>query len=131
MLARRTSHPRWIIWVTALVVLMAALAPSVSRWLASSSTGPLALQEVCASRDIGPSMIMLKYRAAPAGDHVLLDHCPLCVLQADHLGLPPAQLARLPAGGLRDKVPALFLHAPRPLAIWAAAQARAPPAVLA
>lgn len=131
MHARRIPHQRWIIWVTALVVLMAALAPTVSRWLASTQTGPLALQEVCVSRGVGPSVIMLKAKGTPAGDHVLLDHCPLCVLQTDHLGLPPAPLALLPAPGLRDSVPALFLHAPRTLSVWAAAQARAPPAVLA
>ncbi len=131
MHARRTPHQRWIIWVTALVVLMAALAPTVSRWLASTQTGPLALQEICVSRSAGPSVILLKAKTAPAGDHVLLDHCPLCVLQADQHGLPPTQQAMLPASSLRHEVPALFLHAPRTLAIWAAAQARAPPAVLA
>ncbi len=131
MHAHRIPHQRWIVWVTALVVLMAALAPTVSRWLASTQTGPLTLQEVCVSRGAGPSVIMLKARGTPAGEHVLLDHCPLCMLQADHLGLPPTQQALLPASGLRDEVPALFLHAPRTLSIWAAAQARAPPAVLA
>lgn len=131
MHARRIPHQHWIVWVTALVVLMAALAPTVSRWLALALTGPLALQEVCVSRGVGPSVIMLKSKAAPAGNHVLLDHCPLCVLQADHLGLPPTHLAVLPVSGLRDQAPALFLHAPRTLSIWAAAQARAPPAVLA
>lgn len=131
MHARRIPHQHWIAWVTTLVVLMAALAPTVSRWLAVTQTGPLALQEVCVSRGTGPSVIMLKSKAAPAGDHVPLDHCPLCVLQADHPGLPPAHLAVLPFNGLRDEAPALFLHAPRTLSIWAAAQARAPPAVLA
>lgn len=131
MQARHIAPHRWIIWMTAMVVLMAALAPTVSRWLASTQSGPLALQEVCVSRGAGPSVIMLKAKGTPAGEHVLLDHCPMCVLQADHLGLPPASLALLPISTASDEAPTLFLHAPRTLAVWAAAQARAPPAVQA
>lgn len=126
MHARAKPSHRWIVWMTALVFLMAALAPTVSRWMSATSPIPLALQEVCVSRGVGPSVIV--HKPHPAGAPATLDHCPLCVLQGDQLGLPPAQLATLAVNTLTDEAPALFLHAPRTLSIWAAAQARAPPA---
>jgi hypothetical protein len=124
--------------MAAWAILLGALAPTVSRWLAThgaprSSDAALAMMEVCVSRPDGPSVIVLRQRTdqpaqEPAG-HMKMDHCPLCVLHADHAGLPPTELAALPVIRLKDETPSLFLHAPRPLPVWAAALARAPPAL--
>ena len=87
---------------------------------------------VCLFRFIDPGVLkdeVLKIKPVqkqPA-HHAWLDHCPLCVVQGDHAGLPPAQMAALPLTGLQHEVPRLFLDAPRPMPIWAPAQARAPP----
>lgn len=121
--------------MAAWAILLGALAPTVSRWLAShqaqGASAALAMMEVCVSRPDGPSVIVLKSRVdqptnQPA-DHMKMDHCPLCVMHADHAGLPPPAVALLPAMRLKDVTPSLFLHAPRPLPVWAAALARAPP----
>jgi hypothetical protein len=118
--------------MAACAILLGALAPTVSRWLAAhgaqrSSVAALAMMEVCVSRPDGPSVIVLKQRADQPADHMKMDHCPLCVLHADHAGLPPTEVAALPVMRLQEVTPSLFLHAPRPLPVWAAALARAPP----
>lgn len=121
--------------MTVMVVLLGALAPTVSRWVHASSTlpVPLALLEVCMTREGGASRIGIPASqapadAAPASDILHLDHCPFCVLQGDGHGMPPANaLASVAARDVGDAVPALFLQAPRPLHAWAAAAPRGPP----
>lgn len=130
-----SRHHRWAIWVAVCAILLGALAPTVSRWLAHArpASSALAMLEVCVSRPGLPSVIMLKanpYQPAKQPiDHLKMDHCPLCVLHADHAGLPPSEVAAMPVLALRDITPVLFLQAPQPLAVWAAALARAPPAL--
>ncbi|MBI5925949.1 MAG: hypothetical protein HY836_10160 [Aquabacterium sp.] len=116
--------------MTAMVILLSAIAPAVSRWLAThhltqGSAVPSA--EVCVSREGLPSIIVIKPMQEQPAHHAWLDHCPLCVMQGDHAGMPPAQMAALPLTGLQHEVPRLFLDAPGPMPIWAPAQARAPP----
>ncbi len=130
MISRASSHLRWMVWTTALVVLLSALAPAVSRWLAANqladhTAAPPA--EVCVSREGLPSIIVIKPHQEQPAHHAWLDHCPLCVMQGDHAGLPPTQTAALRLNELQHEVPRLFLNAPRPMPIWAPAQARAPP----
>jgi hypothetical protein len=58
----------------------------------------------------------------------VLDACAYCALAGDTPALPPAAnavMVELPAVG--RALPPLFLHAPRTLFAWHAAQPRAPP----
>ena len=63
--------------MTAMVVLAGTLAPTVSRWLQAASTlpVPLAMLEVCVTREGLPSKIVLKARGA-AWQTALLNNAP-------------------------------------------------------
>jgi hypothetical protein len=140
--AMRHRDQRWLARAIALIVLLGALAPTVSRWLHHGGAGaitPLALLEVCMTREGGPSTIVTKQvantplgeRNAPAGE-VHVDHCPFCLMHGDGHGMaPPSALAALPPSRLSHALPSLFLSAPRPLNAWATALARAPPSMSA
>lgn len=125
---RPFARHRWIVWMAALAVLMTALAPTVSRWLAPARLVPLQLAEVCASQAGGPSVLLIKRVTDDTPGQAGMDHCALCVLQAHGLGLPPTVLSTPLLTALRHDMPTLFLHAPQPLHAWASALARAPPA---
>lgn len=133
------SHRRWVAWMAAVAILLGALAPTVSRWLAASQAGrsgtaglaARSLLEVCASRADTPSLRVLKRVPADVPGKMALDHCPLCSLHADKLGMPPTTLPLAVLSLHRAELPKLFLNAPRPLHVWPAALARAPPATQA
>jgi hypothetical protein len=115
-----TLPRRRLAWVLLLTLVVAALAPGLSRALAFAQ-GHLAPWSVVCSTPADPS-------GAPARDAVhLLEHCAWCSLHGDQLAPPPLASA-LQHPLLRGAVPALFLQAPRRLPVWATAQARAPPA---
>jgi len=122
---------RSIAWIASVVILLGALAPTVSRWLANANGTPLALMEVCASRIGAPSILLLKSAPDDSSGKLKMDHCPLCVMHADALGLPPSRFDAPILNTLSDALPSLFLNAPHPLHVWAAALARAPPFALA
>lgn len=116
-------------WTAALAVLLVALAPAVSQWLLSQRSPGVNWVEVCSSsgmRWVAAGPAAEENSPEPSGLHAQ-SHCPACVLQHLAMDLPPppltvALLARGP-----EPLPHLFLHAPRTLAVWASAQARAPP----
>lgn len=56
------------------------------------------------------------------------EHCPFCFTHAGSFGTPPSAEFTAPLLIGAAIQPTLFLHSPRPLFSWAAAQARAPPA---
>lgn len=114
-----TSLRRRLAWVLLFTLVAAALAPGVSRALAITQGHLAPWSVVCSAPTDAPG--------APAHDRLhLLAHCAWCSLHSDQLAPPPvAGVPQLPA--LRHAVPVRFLHAPRPLPAWAAAQARAPP----
>ena len=92
----------WL-WIACFAILLNALAPSVSHAIAFSRGVP-ATWEICRA-----------------------DGCAYCQTHAGSFGLPPATLASLPVTGMR-LTPFLFYRAPLPLAVWATAQPRGPPA---
>jgi Protein of unknown function (DUF2946) len=112
-------HRELLVHLAILVLVLAALAPAVSRWLLPSWQERV-LAELCSPQ-------VRAGQALPAAPGHLLDHCPLCTLDAHHPVLPatPRGLAGLLVP--RDEVPVLFLHAPRALPVWAAALSRGPP----
>jgi len=87
------------LWLAVAVLLLGALASTVSRVLASTGAAPSAI-EVCTSE--GPRWLDVVSTAptdpatsgttAPQGPGVVpsLDHCPFCLLVAERLGPPPA-----------------------------------------
>lgn len=112
---------RRLAWVLLCALVVAALAPGVARAMAFAQEQFAPWSVVCSAPADGP--------AAPGHEAVhLMEHCAWCSLHATPMAPPPADGATLQHPALRHAVPALFLHAPRPLPAWAAAQARAPPA---
>lgn len=113
---------RRLAWVVLVTLVMASLAPGLSR-AAAALQGDIAPWSVVCAATSGSDE---PQAPADAAGH-LLAHCPLCALHADGLGLPPASplLALPPAGS--EAVPAPLRVAPPRPAAWPAAQPRAPP----
>jgi hypothetical protein len=126
-MSRHLRHA--LTWTAALAVLLAALAPAVSQWLLAQHSPGVNWVEVCSAsgtRWVAVGEAPADGDSGGAGLHGQ-SHCPACVLQHLDMDLPPqpAVVAVLPLGP--HSVPHLFLHAPRTLAVWDHAQARAPP----
>lgn len=113
-----------------MAIFAIALVPTVSRWLAAAQGGS-AWAEICTPQ--GPKQLAVGDAEQPQPTQAAamhLDHCALCGLAGQAMAPPPLVTAPTLIETLADR-PALFLHAPRPLFAWAAAQARAPPFVRA
>ena len=120
---------RFAAWIACCAMLFAALAPSVSHAL-SMAQGDI-WSEICSVG--GSKFVKLSVdqdaSAAPATeDAIHVEHCPFCATHTEPLVLPPNAGFILPLIDTQDTHPFLFFQAPRPLAIWTAAQSRAPPA---
>ena len=117
--------------MASIAILLGALAPTVSRCLTNARSATLPMMEVCVSRAGAPSLLVFKQLPDDPSSKMKMDHCPLCVMQADGHGLPPNGVYVASIMFLRHAVPTLFLRAPTPLHAWTPALARAPPAKLA
>ncbi len=112
-------------WLAICAMLGLALAPTVSHALAASGPGnPWA--EICSVA--GGKLVVADAAGAAdtqadAGTH--LGHCPLCGQIGHAPVLPSAEFVPVRIDAAEHR-PA-FVHAPRPLFAWAAAQPRAPP----
>jgi len=94
----RTLRPG--LWLAVALMLLGALAPTVSRALASRAAAAPSAIEVCTSEgprwldvvSTAPSDPATSGTTAPQGPGVVpsLDHCPFCLLVAERLGPPPA-----------------------------------------
>ena len=112
-------------WWLLAVMLLGALAPTVSRARAAAhGTAGVTWMEVCTSQGMTQVAVQYDNRTPPAT--VVVDHCPLCVLGLDRLAPPPQPLVWL---GLPQGPPPTSLFA-SPLTLasrpWAV-QSRAPP----
>jgi Protein of unknown function (DUF2946) len=127
-----TTSQRSTALLAVLALLWATLVPGLAHALQSSSESLWV--EVCTVQ--GPGYVRLDSEALAADPLAPLElgkkssawgeHCPLCTLPIDHAAPPPL----LPAGAtpaLGFERPLAFWRAPRLLAVWATAQARAPP----
>jgi Protein of unknown function (DUF2946) len=110
---------RLFTWVALFAMLGLAIAPSVSHALsAQQASNPWT--EICSTSNPGEQ---------PRSAAMLLEHCAMCVVVAQAIGMPPAPVTALPAPEGAAYVAALFLEASRPLFAWRPPQARAPPSV--
>jgi len=108
------------VWIAIFAMLMAALAPSVSHFVAVSHH----MDHDAATCHVEPTSGGHEpiHRAA-----ALLVDCEYCTMQAD-LPLLPQQPHRIDGPLLMVRfLPPLFLHAPAPMFVWLAANPRAPP----
>lgn len=121
---------RPIAWLALCALLAWALLPTLSHAFAPAG-GKTVWSEVCTPQ--GMRLVAIDAAGgetpAPVSTAGHLEHCPYCAPTFGALGLPPAllSLALPPPAALGP--PPLFLHAPRTLFAWTAAQPRAPPAL--
>lgn len=116
-------------WIACIAMLFAALAPSIALAIPVSTGEPV--MQICSVDGMAEAAKLAKADAAAskssAADPVHVKHCPLCVNHAGAMALPPATSISVVPAAAQASYPALFFQSPRPLAIWTAAQSRAPP----
>lgn len=128
MFAPRRHH-LWTHWVTLFALVLATLAPSVSRGLAHWS-GDVSADwgQICSAMNFEGMIGSEPAPRQPAG--AMPDHCPMCLLRAD-LAAPPAMpVAVALRADLGHVQPTLFLQAAHTLYAWSSAPARAPPSLV-
>ena len=129
------AHSKLLAAITAWVMAFAALAPSVSHALMMQKAKDGSWLEVCTAQ--GSKWIKVDDQFSPSNDptsktdlnqtadiHIQHGQCCVADLPVATLPILPAELAQFK---LSTAEPTLFYRAPRPLFIWAAIQARAPP----
>lgn len=109
-----------ICWIACCAILMAALAPAISHFVAASK-GQVAAQPCHMTADEHA------HHGAAKGMAMPMDDCGYCSMQADLPLLPPLAAPQGAALDIVRFIPLLFLLAPRPLFAWIGAQSRAPP----
>lgn len=81
---QRRNRLNWVALLCSIVMMLSALAPTVSRALAAN--GQVSWMEICSGDGV---QWVLADDAAPdqptPADSTSIDHCPLCVLIADKL----------------------------------------------
>lgn len=117
---------RSLAWIACLAMLAAALMPSLAHARKAALGLPSGLFEICTAAGLRSLALPDAGTPAPSQAAMAAD-CPFCLPhgQAGH-ALPPVPPA-LPLAVARHEVPPLFLRAPRPLFVWAAAGCRDPP----
>ena len=118
-------------------MLMATLAPGISRALAAATPGTApAWAEICSiATDNGYRISALSSDAAsrdagPGHGTLHFDHCAYCHLAGDAPAVPVPTLIDSTATTIVVRHPQLFLQAPHTLHAWRAAQPRGPPSLL-
>ncbi|WP_420475484.1 DUF2946 domain-containing protein [Noviherbaspirillum sp. ST9] len=118
-------------WIACCAVLLAALAPTVSRMLAAACNPPSYQLDICATPhtlSAADEDHTAHHSSAPAKKELHLDHCPFCLTHAGSFGLVPTGGLILPDASSVALLPPLFYQSPHPLFVWATPPSRAPPA---
>jgi hypothetical protein len=125
------ARPSWLNrctrWTTLVALVLATLAPGIAHALRHERGQALPWQEICTATGAMRNVVVGD-DGAPAQAHAF-EHCLTCLLHHGASAPPSAPLALPAAPTVVEAVPALFLHAPRPLFAWRSAQPRAPPAL--
>ncbi|MDN3922735.1 DUF2946 domain-containing protein [Roseateles violae] len=124
----RRAHHRLQAWFAIAILLLGALAPSISAALSHARGDALAWQEICSS-SATPRGAAKQAPAQPSSlDLLTMGHCAMCHLHASDLALPPpaaqALALRLDLG---FAMPERFYSANGTPHAWRKAPARAPP----
>lgn len=118
-------------WLTALAVLLSALAPTISHATRARQGDSLEFSSICTNSG-------LKWVDAKTGE--ILEAAPASTIVPGHDGfcdacfthtpalLPTSQIDALITKPTETALPFLFLHAPRTLFAWSQSNPRAPPA---
>lgn len=119
-----------VLWIACCAILLAALAPTVSRALTVAQGMAVPSLEICSVAG-GMNMVPIKLISQePARDHgaMQMGDCPCCSMHAATLALPPASLAPATGALIAGLLPVLFYQSINPLFAWTPVQPRGPPA---
>lgn len=128
------AHRHFTAWLAALAVFWGCLMPVLSHAVVAHQAGGSGWVEVCTVTGMAwvkenptPQTASLDNAQGDGDSGMNMATCDWCANHSPVAGLPtvPQPLAGPVVFGA--DVPAAFLHAPRPLFVWAAAHSRAPP----
>ncbi len=124
------ARARWVLWMACCAILLAALAPTLSRALTVAQGGAVPSLEICSVAG-GMNMVPLKLSlddSTPAKNAMQMGDCPCCGMHAAVLALPPVSLAPASGALIKGLLPVLFYQSATPLFAWTPLQPRGPPA---
>lgn len=116
-------------WIALCAIVLGAVAPALSHALSRFGDGDKRWVEVCTVAGTKLVAVDDSGEKGKAGDADVFpaERCPFCSTHGGAPALPATQIMPFSLNGTIEEVPSLYLHAPRPLFIWAASQPRAPP----
>jgi len=120
-----------VLWIACLAILMAALAPTISRALTVARGDAVPSMEICSVAG-GLTMVPLKFSGqAPDGPQkstMSMGDCPCCSMHVATLNVTPMTLAPASGSLITGLLPVLFYQSIAPLFAWTPVQPRGPPA---
>ena len=125
MSQRRPALHRLPAWFAIAILLLGALAPSISAAV-SHARGDTTWQEICRS-SASPRESDTQTDAL---DMLMAGHCAMCHLHAQDLALPPTLPPMPLRQGLSFAMPERVYSASVTAFAWRAAPARAPPSIV-
>ncbi|WBL63010.1 DUF2946 domain-containing protein [Thauera sp. WB-2] len=135
LVMRRLNQPLFA-WLAIFAMMMAALAPTISRAMGPDADGRY-LIEVCSAEGsgwvaVGADQFGMYSVQGPAGGDdgdplQAFKQCPYCGAHAGVALLPALAIAKPGPDATGRSHPWLFFHAPRPLFAWSPSRPRAPP----
>lgn len=127
-MSRLTWLNRCTRWTALVALVLATLAPSVAHALRHVRGEMLPWSQICTTTGAMRQVIVTGDDGVPSESRAhAFEQCVYCALQHGNAAPPPSSALPIEPGRLAQPVPALVLHAPRPLFAWSAAQPRAPP----
>jgi len=120
-----------VLWIACLAILMAALAPTLSRALTVARGDTVPSMEICSVAG-GLTMVPLKFNGqapdAPQKSTMSMGDCPCCSMHVAALNVTPMTLAPASGALITGLLPVLFYQSITPLFAWTPVQPRGPPA---
>ena len=119
-----------VLWIACIAILLAALAPTVSRALTVASGLAVPSLEICSvagGMTMLPSTLSTDAPDTSKGGMRMGD-CPCCSMHAATLDIPPTTLVLASGEILTGLLPLLFYQSATLLFAWTPVQPRGPPA---
>jgi len=123
------------VWIACFAILLAALAPTVSRVLAAACNQPSCIAEgwsggdAAVEHDAAHSSHHSNHESGgPAKKELHFEHCPFCATHAGSFGAIPVDRIALSVPGGSHVLLSFFHQSHHPQFAWVTPHSRAPPA---
>ena len=119
-----------VLWIACIAIVLATLAPTVSRALTVASGLAVPSLEICSvagGMTMLPATLSTDAPDTSKGSMRMVD-CPCCSMHAATLDIPPTSLVLVSGEILTGLLPLLFYQSATPLFAWTPVQPRGPPA---